>query len=502
MESKILLVKVTYCMTYYKSTVYWFLFVYVFLFEFLQADSYHNINGFFGERASGMGGAFTAIADDPSGGYYNPAGLAYVYDSSISLSASNYTTGKKTYNDVLGPAQGYEREFRNYIPNFFGLVKETEKGSRIGFSILNPTNDSFQRNDQVQLSLYYPTISNIRNYNRETYNQINVGVSYAKTLVPEKFSYGFSLYYLQDTASISSSNLVQFKDKTYIIQTYADSRVTRGFIPIFGIMYTPIDPLSFGASIRRIVVTSENRLINTFQVDSVAGGTEGILFVEGTHRAFGGSIGDTIYKGPSYSGKIPEVTELRLGTAFFPNKELTASFDFIYTSGYSRKTNNTELLYGGGVPTIITLTDNEDLELKLYATTNFAFGLEYYFTEYFSLRLGTFTNYANTKNQSWLTSAAIASNREIGRQNEFLLNDGSTIVNYKIPSLRENPRNEYVNNTGYTLGFSFSTAKASIGINLIHEFGKGHAKLDSDRPNQPLHYNSSSIYVVVSSKNN
>lgn len=468
----------------------------------LTADSYHNINGFFGERASGMGGAYTAISDDPSGGYYNPAGLAYAYDSSISLSASNYTTGKKNYNNVLGPGQGYDREFRNYIPNFFGLVKETEQGARIGFSILNPINDSFQRNDQIQLPLYYPAISNFKLYNRETYNNINIGLSYAKALVPGKFSYGVSLYYLQDTASISNSGLVQFKDKTYIVQTNSDNRTTRGLIPVLGLMYTPIDKLSFGLSVRRIIVTSQNRLINSFQIDSTAGGTEGILFIEGTHKAFGGSIGDTIYRGPSYSGKIPEVTEVRLGTAFFPNKNLVASFDVIYTSGYSRKTNNTEILYGGGLPTTITLSDNEDLELKRYATTNFAFGLEYYLTEYLSLRLGSFTNYANTKNQTWLTSAMIAYNRQIAGDSETILNDGSTVVNYKPQALRDNPRNEYVDTIGYTLGFSFSTAKSSIGINLIKEYGRGHAKLDSDRANQPLVYDSTSIYVVVSSKNN
>ncbi|MCX7999502.1 MAG: transporter, Ompp1/FadL/TodX family protein, partial [Leptospiraceae bacterium] len=357
-------------------------------------------------------------------------------------------------------------------------------------------------NDQIQLPIYYPSISNIRNYNRETYNHINIGLSYAKALLPGKLSYGVSLYYLQDTASLSSSSLVQFKDKTYITQTYADSRMTRGFIPVFGLMYTPLDKLSFGASIRRIFVTSENRLINTFQADSIAGGTEGILFIEGTHKAFGGSIGDTVYKGPSYSGKIPEVTEIRLGTAIFPNRNFVGSFDIIHTTGYSRKTNNTELLYGGGVPTTITLSDKEDLELKRYATTNFALGLEYYLTEYLSIRLGSFTNYANSKNQSWLTSALIAANRELAGDSENLFNDGNTVVKYKLPTLRDNPRNEYVNNIGYTLGFSFSTAKASIGVNIIREFGRGHAKLDADRPNQPLLYDSTSVYVVVSSKNN
>ncbi|MDD5630049.1 MAG: hypothetical protein PHU21_13355 [Elusimicrobia bacterium] len=41
-----------------------------------------------GERAAGMGGAFTALADDASAAYYNPAGLATVGSQNLSLSAN------------------------------------------------------------------------------------------------------------------------------------------------------------------------------------------------------------------------------------------------------------------------------------------------------------------------------------------------------------------------------------------------------------------------------
>jgi long-chain fatty acid transport protein len=199
---------------------------------------------------------------------------------------------------------------------------------------------------------------------------------------------------------------------------------------------------------------------------------------------------------------VPEINEMRLGFAFFPNKKFVGSVDMIHTTGYTRKVNNTEVFTGGGRATSITLTDNEDLELKRYATTNFAAGLEYFITEYLSLRAGMFTNYANTKNQSWLTSAAIAANRTIAGDSEKIFSDGATTINYRLPSLRDNPRNEYVNNIGYSLGFSFSTSKASLGINIVKEYGKGAAKLDSDRANQPLIYDSTSVYVVVSSKTN
>ncbi len=41
------------------------------------ADELHYTNLLIGDRASGMGGAYTAVSDDATGLYYNPAGIAY-----------------------------------------------------------------------------------------------------------------------------------------------------------------------------------------------------------------------------------------------------------------------------------------------------------------------------------------------------------------------------------------------------------------------------------------
>ena len=41
-----------------------------------QAQDGRLVSQLFGDRAFGLGGAFTALADDPSAAFYNPAGLA------------------------------------------------------------------------------------------------------------------------------------------------------------------------------------------------------------------------------------------------------------------------------------------------------------------------------------------------------------------------------------------------------------------------------------------
>jgi hypothetical protein len=464
----------------------------------LFSDAYHNINGFFGERAAGLGGAFTAISDDPSGAFYNPAGLAYAYDNSISLSASNYSITKKNYENVIGPGQGYGRNSQNYIPNFFGVVRELDK-ARAAFSIVNPVNDSFQRNDQIQAPLYYSDIATLRNYNRETANIIHVGFSYAQP-INSTLSWGASLYYTSDTSSVTFTQLTQNKDKTYESQTYNDNRKTTSLLPILGIMFTPSEKLSFGASLRRNIVMGGNRLVNTFNQGSSVANSDSITFLEGTHNSLSGIRGNAFFRGATPTGRTPENFELRTGVAYFPSKKLMAAFDVIYTSGYNySQSNNT--IFADSSRVIIDLEGSENLELKRYATRNYAIGFEYYLTDYLSTRLGFFTNNANTKPLTWTNSALAAANKTLGASEPIYNRDG-VAVNYKLPSLRDDPRNEYINTKGISIGFSFSTAKASIGLNLVKEFGRGVSQIDTTRPLQSATYDSTAIYIVVSSRNN
>ena len=52
------------------------------------ADDVHYQDYIVGDRAVSLGGAFTAIAADPSGMWYNPAGIVDVRNTSLSLSAN------------------------------------------------------------------------------------------------------------------------------------------------------------------------------------------------------------------------------------------------------------------------------------------------------------------------------------------------------------------------------------------------------------------------------
>ena len=56
-----------------------------------------------GNRAMGMGGAFTAFGDDPGGEFYNPAGIALLEGFSGSYSQSVYSFQRRALNNAVSP---------------------------------------------------------------------------------------------------------------------------------------------------------------------------------------------------------------------------------------------------------------------------------------------------------------------------------------------------------------------------------------------------------------
>jgi long-chain fatty acid transport protein len=70
-----------------------------------------------GGRASGMGGAFTALADDGSGPWYNPAGVAFVRRSQLSIAGSVYGLVSGSFHDALGDGHDFRYRGLNTFPS-------------------------------------------------------------------------------------------------------------------------------------------------------------------------------------------------------------------------------------------------------------------------------------------------------------------------------------------------------------------------------------------------
>ena len=95
-----------------------------------------------------MGGTFVAISDDPTGVFYNPAGLVFGFENYISVSANTYNVSSKTYQNIF-PGQDYNFHSTSLIPNFFGFSQSYGKSSKLAFAIFVPDSDRLDQDDTL-----------------------------------------------------------------------------------------------------------------------------------------------------------------------------------------------------------------------------------------------------------------------------------------------------------------------------------------------------------------
>lgn len=127
-----------------KSSYPYFKFIFVIFILFIAKDCFgdwwHNNSFLMGGKASGMGGAFTAISEGAPGLYYNPAGMTYSPDAGVSVSTTNYYTSIITQDGYLGKDNSsFSLTDADLLSGFFGGVFRTglDLPTYIAFAIYN-----------------------------------------------------------------------------------------------------------------------------------------------------------------------------------------------------------------------------------------------------------------------------------------------------------------------------------------------------------------------------
>ena len=336
------------------------------------ADDYHYVNMLVGDRATGLGGAYTAVSDDPAGCFFNPAGIAFAPHSSLSASVNAFATSTKTYQnallDVNGNNRDWEQESSTLVPNFFGIVRKFGSGM-VGLSYAVP--DSIQRR---QKQTFHDIRSVIPDNNIGLYT-ININDSDKTYLIGPSYAYGFSdsfsvgatLYLYYRDMEVIRNQMLQFEQGEHCLINYYETKTSWGYKPILGTIWEPIDKLALGLSVSKIYVTSsDNEQQITFR-DT----TRDEPYVDDYNYDF--SDTDTIYfrsSTDSEKDKFPFTASL--GLAYFASPKLLFSANITYYEEVSDKE----------------------------ATCNFALGTEYYLTDTLAVRAGFFTDNANTPNLS------------------------------------------------------------------------------------------------------
>lgn len=341
------------------------------------ADWWHHNSFIIGEKAAGMGGAFTAISNSAAGIYYNPGGIGFAPDVQLSLSTTNYYTSTITQYGYLGNnTSSFNLTDSDLISGFFGGVVKlsTETPIYISFGIYNK--------DYVNLDNNIESISNDNlidtKFVQKLFSSENE-YAFAFAIRPhEKFSLGFSValfdikYSETQTANIVSGpypNPDNPPDNLYSYEAwqYNSNFIVRGLEFGLGVLYKPNDYFSFGLSGKYKYILSQqgesNLNDNTLLTD--------VNFVPLGPNSYPTEqqvnvITDNKYDKPFYS--LPYM--IRAGIAFYPADFQTFSADLIYHS--ENKAANP--FY------------------QLERVYDFAIGSETKFFDTVALRLGIFTN--------------------------------------------------------------------------------------------------------------
>lgn len=315
------------------------------------ADDLHYNNILIGDRASGMGGAYTAVSDDPGGMYYNPAGLAYSTGKNLSASVNAYSVTNRTYKGVIG-GQDYNRTSSTLLPNFFGIIQPVGK-FKLGFSYVVP--DSNQEDQDQRFNRTDIGANEVINFNNKN-DTILFGPSVA-VKVNDAVSVGATLYvHKRNTEAIFNDSILSGNGTDYVWENGYTESNEWGIKPVVGVMWAPMDKLSLGLTVSKaVVLTSEVTTQTTKSITSAA-------FPDRTFN--------------TYSDKRSYPYQVTAGAAFFPNSSLLLSGDISYYSAFD-----------------YTLANQFN---KREAVVNGALGAEYYINKSWAVRGGMFTDFTNT----------------------------------------------------------------------------------------------------------
>ena len=176
------------------------------------SDEFHDKNLLVGDRAIGLGGGYVALSADPSGMFYNPAGIVGATELT-SASINAYVRSSTRYQNFFADGGSYTDTSSSIVPSYFGILRHYYWGT-IGLSVAVP---DFQSESQTNAgTLNLPILIQV---GPNTFNQVNgtgttefstdidssvydIGLSIGEPL-DDVSSVGFTLYGVYHTSRAS-----------------------------------------------------------------------------------------------------------------------------------------------------------------------------------------------------------------------------------------------------------------------------------------------------------
>ncbi len=348
-----------------------------------SADDTHYQDYVVGGRAVVLGGAFASISDDPSGVYYNPAGLADVKHSNLQVNGSLYGYERGSIDERLGflgvpGVETLKLQFTDLIviPASAGFVKTLGKPARDGLpthawgvSVVVPSFRSFSAGTGDGDQIYKRRVTD-----RELWSGIGYGIKLGGRL-----RVGVSAYYIlrsvTDLEDVTVQQALAGGDKFDSVVN--DIALTNGnVVAIVGAKYRLTDELTVGASLRSPSLALHSQAALRF------------TRVSADPAATGGPVStfDRLILGDAKS-QTAYAPLVRLGASYAPRYRYTLSADLCLHAPTSYTLVEVDEAYKARLPF--------NAEVERRAVLNFNLGAEVLVVREVSVAVGLFSDFSS-----------------------------------------------------------------------------------------------------------
>ncbi len=270
-----------------------------------------------GARSAMMGGAFTALSDDSSGLYFNPAGIVFGERKQEALGVlySEFQQ-RSTFKQVINQEPFHENSKSRFASISGGIFR---KGAfSFGYSFLTLDQRSLNQDDQMPDINPGSTSSNLSEYRRlhlENSNLTLVGGGGAYRINPN-WSVGLAAFHFQRRNELMDYQLSRSTDNGLNSNIAKADTHNEGWLPNLGILYRT-DSFGLGLSYQATHPTSSKTTITTLNIEYAANSE--------TLQTLSDKVSSSIYREPI-------VRTYSLGGMLKPWSFLLFSTDLLYHS--------------------------------------------------------------------------------------------------------------------------------------------------------------------------